>query len=175
MVTLKQKVCSYLYRKIAINLPRTGTFFNMGTTVRVFLCRRIFRHCGLNIGIDKGVDFGLGYDVEIGNYSALGINCKIPNGCIIGDYVMFGPNVEVMSRCTHEFTDTTIPICKQGMRLIPKTTIIGDDVWIGKEVLVLGGKSIGSHSIIGARSVVSKDIPESVIAAGNPIRVIRYR
>lgn len=53
--------------------------------------------------------------------------------------------------------------------------VIGDDVWIGQQCIVIGGKHIGSHSIIGAGSVVSKDIPDCVIAAGNPIRIIRVR
>jgi galactoside O-acetyltransferase len=50
---------------------------------------------------------------------------------------------------------------------------IGDDVWIGANVVVLPGVAIGKNSIIGAGSVVTKDIPENVVAAGNPWRVLR--
>lgn len=175
MATFKQKLFSLVYRKIAIHLPRTGTYFNIGTKIRIYLCRGIFKKCGTPVGIDKGVVFGYGYDVEIGNYSGFGINCNVPTDIKIGNYVMIGPNVHVMSRITHNFDDINTPMCEQGMKVISDRTVIGDDVWIGTDVLILGGKSIGSHSVIGARSVVSKDIPEYVVAAGNPIRIIRKR
>ena len=56
---------------------------------------------------------------------------------------------------------------------IPKPVIIGNNVWLGVNVIVLKGVSIGHNSVIGAGSVVTKNIPENVIAAGNPCRVIR--
>lgn len=57
----------------------------------------------------------------------------------------------------------------------PKDTIIGNDVWLGSEVLVLPGVEIGNGAIIGARSVVSKNIPPYAIAVGSPIQIIRKR
>ena len=54
-------------------------------------------------------------------------------------------------------------------------TVIGNDVWIGKNALILGGVNIGNGVVIGAGSVVSKDIPPYAIAVGNPIKIIRYR
>jgi len=54
-------------------------------------------------------------------------------------------------------------------------TVIGDDVWIGSHCVIVGGARIGSHSIIGAGSVVLGDIPAYAIAAGVPARVVRMR
>ena len=56
-----------------------------------------------------------------------------------------------------------------------KEVIIGDDVWIGSDVTILPGVKIGNHSIIGACSVVTKDVPEYAIVAGNPAKVKKYR
>ena len=84
-----------------------------------------------------------------------------------------GPNCTIYSQ-NHNFSDCSIPIIKQGMSQIEPVTI-GDDVWIGKNVTILPGVNIGSHSIIGACAVVTKDIPEWAIAVGNPAIIKKYR
>ncbi len=61
------------------------------------------------------------------------------------------------------------------MALIPPPTIVGNDVWIGQDVVIKGGVKIGNGAVIGARSVVTKDIPPYAVAAGAPAKVIKYR
>ena len=73
-----------------------------------------------------------------------------------------------------KFDDVTTTMRGQGFQE-EKPVHIGDDVWIGGRVIILPGVHIGSHSIIGAGAVVTKDVPEWAIAAGNPAVVKKYR
>lgn len=88
---------------------------------------------------------------------------------------MMGPNCFFLERLTHNFNQIDIPMREQGLSQVSKRTIIGNDVWIGRQVLFMAGKCVGDHVVIGAGSVVSKDVSEYMVAAGNPIRVIRDR
>ena len=108
-------------------------------------------------------------EVVSGNIAEYPITLKI------GDNVMMGPRCWILDTDTHRHDRIDIPMIDQGRFNSGARTEIGDDVWIGRECLMIGGKKIGNHTIIGARSVVSKDIPDYVIAAGNPIRIIRKR
>lgn len=86
----------------------------------------------------------------------------------IGEYVLMGPNV-VISTAGHpvDLAERVKPFaCADPIN-------IGDNVWLGAGCVVLGGVSIGSRSVIGAGSIVTKDIPSDVIAVGNPCRVIK--
>lgn len=96
----------------------------------------------------------------------------IQSNVTIGDDVIMGPDVKIYSR-NHVFDDPDRPIAVQGKRFL--TTSVGDDVWIGANVVILAGVKIGAHCVIGAGAVVTRDVPEWSIAAGNPARVIRDR
>ena len=120
-------------------------------------------------------NFGTGSGVELGNHSCMGVHCHFPNDIKIGEYVMFGPHCHILGNVTHNYDRVDIPIGEQGSRKIENRTIIGNDVWMGRQCLMIPGHVIGDHSIIGAGSVVSKDIPEYSVAVGNPVRVIRDR
>ena len=86
----------------------------------------------------------------------------------IGDYVQFGPNV-VLAAGTHPIAPALRK--QQAQYNLPIT--IKDNVWIGANSSVLPGVTIGENSVIGAGSVVTKDIPANVVAVGNPCRVLR--
>ena len=75
----------------------------------------------------------------------------------------------------HRFMNKSIPIGQQGN--FDKTCLtIGDDVWIGRNVIILPGcKQIGKGAVIGAGSVVTHDVPEYAVIGGNPAKVIKYR
>ena len=88
---------------------------------------------------------------------------------------MMGPDNYFFHSFTHNIDDVTKPMIDQGIRILEGRTEIGDDVWIGKGCLFMSCKKIGSHSVVGARSVVTKDVPEYVIVAGNPAKVIKER
>ena len=74
----------------------------------------------------------------------------------------------------HKFDDCSIVMRKQGFQET-KPVFIGNDVWIGGRVTILPGVHIGNHSIIGAGSVVTKDVPDNVIVGGAPAKVIKLR
>lgn len=84
-----------------------------------------------------------------------------------------GPDVVIISH-NHIFSDLTKPMTLQGLEK-PRRVIIEDDVWIGARVIILPGRKIGKSAIIGAGSVVTKDVPEYAIVGGNPSRILKYR
>ena len=111
-----------------------------------------------------------GSNITIGNNFYTNHNCTILDGA----KVTFGDNVFIAPNCV--FSSAGHPIDSsqraQGLEIALPITV-GDNVWIGANVAVLPGVSIGNNTIIGAGSVVNKDIPEGVIAAGVPCKVIR--
>ncbi len=121
----------------------------------------------------KGANFGSGRNIEIGNNSGLGENCCIPSNTIIGENVMMGPNVYIFAQ-NHKFDRTDIPMIEQGVTEI-KQTIIEDDVWIGRNVLMTPGRHIKKGSVIAGGTVLCKDFEEYAIVGGNPSKLIRYR
>ena len=165
-----------LYYGFARYLPASHANFlgRIGGAVRRLCARHLFKYCAPDANIERMASFGNGRDVELGHHSGIGLNCYVPNNIKIGNDVMMGPKCYFLGSITHTFDRTDVPMIRQGNKIVDRI-IIGDDVWIGREVMVLGGKKIGSHSVIGARSVVSKDIPEYVIAAGNPCVVKKLR
>lgn len=90
--------------------------------------------------------------------------CKIT----FGDYVMVGPNCGFYTALHPLDSETRITLLESA-----KPITVGHRVWIGGNVTVLPGVSIGDDSVIGAGSVVTKDIPSGVIAAGNPCKILR--
>ena len=166
------------YFGIAAHLPASYIrFFKIGDCcrhIRRYLCKNIFYNCGKGCNIEHGAKFGLGDKIIIGDNSGMGVNCSIPNGTIIGKNVLMGPNTTIL-RGTHVFSRTDIPIIKQGSVELPPLRIC-DDVWIGHSCLILPKcQRIGTGAIIGAGSVVTKDVPDYTIVGGSPARVIKKR
>jgi maltose O-acetyltransferase len=141
--------------------------------IRLFVCSHIFEYCGHNVNIEKGAEFGFGRGIRIGDNSGLGINCRIPEGSIIGNDVMMGPNCYVFDR-NHVYERTDIPMRLQGFtKSVP--VIIDDDVWIGRDVTIMVGRHISKGTIVAACSVVTKDFPPYSVIGGNPAKLIRSR
>ena len=138
----------------------------------MLIARGILEKCGKNVNIEKGANFGTGKGVSIGNNSGLGINCKIRGPLIIGDNVMMGPDVTILTH-THKIDRIDIPMWQQGS--IVKGVTIGNDVWIGMRSIIMPGVKIGNGAVIGAGAVVTKDVPDYAIVGGVPAKVIRYR
>lgn len=89
----------------------------------------------------------------------------------IGQYCAIGPSCYITD---HDHgLDISLPPLQQPM--IAKGTKIGDRVWIGANVTILKGVTIGNDTVVGAGSIVTKDLPERAIAVGSPARVIKYR
>lgn len=168
--------CCYLFLYYVIarrlpDIPMPGA--RIGQFVRVWLARRIFKKCGRNVRVHAGADFGTGIDLELGHNSAIAKDCWIGNDTRIGDNVMMAPYVTILSS-GHEFGDVTRPMIEQGA-CSRRPVVIGDDVWIGTHVIILPGVRIGAHAVLGAGSIVTKDVPDYAVVGGNPARVLKSR
>lgn len=110
--------------------------------------------------------------VTIGSHSTVNPYTVVRGRVRIGDGVRIGAHASVLG-FNHNHEDPTRPIYQQGVSA--KGIEIGDDVWIGSGATVLDGVRIGSHCIIAAGAVVTRDVPEYAVVAGNPARVLRDR
>lgn len=115
------------------------------------------------------VNNGVG-NVKIGHDTRIGIGNVIIGPVSIGNHVILAQNI-VMSGLNHGYEDVTIPIHQQAVTTAPIT--IEDDSWLGANVVVTAGVTIGKHCVIAAGAVVTKSIPPFSIAVGNPARVIK--
>jgi maltose O-acetyltransferase len=110
-----------------------------------------------------------GANISLGERVFFNFNCVVLDVCpvSIGDFCLFGPAVQIYT-----------PVHPMDAKLrreqeYGKPVWIGDDVWVGGGAIILPGVHIGSRAVIGAGSVVTRDVPEGMFAAGNPCRVIR--
>lgn len=163
-----------VYYVIAIHLPGSNNRFGLwARPVRRYICRNIFQHAGVNINIETGARFGKGFDITIGDNSGIGVNARIYGPISIGDNVMMGPDVVIITT-KHNFQDPNIPMNKQGVTG-PYPVKIGNDVWIGERVIILPGIIVGDGAILAAGSVVTKDVVQFAVVGGNPARFIKSR
>lgn len=151
---------SEIYRPYAIITPK----------IRQLLVRTFAIKTGKGIRIKRNADVSM--FIEIGNYSELGTNCIIQSNTTIGDYVIMGPDVKIYTK-NHGIERLDIPIAKQ--ELNEKPVKIGNDVWIGANVVILPGVTIGNHVVLAAGAIVTKDIPDYAIVAGVPAKIIKFR
>ena len=135
----------------------------------------VFPYNEFNLGANSVIeDFatvnnGVG-DVNIGHHTIVGLGNVIIGPVTIGNEVMLAQNI-VISGLNHGYEDVTISPRQQ--KEVCKQIIIADHVWIGSNVVITAGVTLGKHCIIGAGSVVTKDIPEFAVAVGNPAKVIK--
>ena len=110
-----------------------------------------------------------GWNILLGERVFFNFNCVVLDVCrvTIGDFTQFGPAVQVYT-ATHPMNAAL-----RRRQEFAKPIEIGSDVWVGGGAIICPGVRIGSRSVIGAGSVVTRDVPDGVFAAGNPCRVIR--
>lgn len=115
-----------------------------------------------------------GDQVVLGESVGFNFGCYVNGygGLTIGDRTLIGP-LTTIHTANHAFDDPDVPLLEQGSIKQPVT--IGEDCWLAMSVCVLPGVTIGDRSVIGAGSIVTKDIPADSVAVGNPCRVIRSR
>ncbi len=111
-----------------------------------------------------------GRHVHLGNgvYANFGFTCVDDTHIYVGDHTMFGPNV-ILATAGHPI----LPRLREKAFQFNKPIHIGRNCWLGAGVIVMPGVNIGDNSVIGAGSIVTKDIPENVVAVGNPCKVLR--
>ena len=133
------------------------------------LVRELFGAGGESVWIQPPFHCDYGANILMGERVFFNFNCVVLDVCEvrIGDFTLFGPAVQLYT-ATHPMDATLRRVQELG-----KPIEIGSDVWVGGAAVICPGVKIGSRSVIGAGSVVTRDIPEGVFAAGNPCRVIR--
>jgi len=134
---------------------------------------------GIDIG--SGVFLGRGTilsckngDILLGDRSNLGFHCEIFSGSSVkvGRHGLFAAYAYLVGG-GHEWERLDVPVLEQGRS--SKGITLGDDVWLGTGAKVLDGVSVGSRVVVGANAVVNQDLPDGVVAAGIPAKVLRSR
>ena len=169
MWSRKKKLLFLLYQITAAWLP-AGGHLTVARKLRGFWAGKIAQ-CGRNVNIERYAYFTPG--LTLGDRSGVGIRCEIYGEVTIGNDVMMGPEV-VIYTSGHRFDRTDIPMMDQGCAPI-QPVVIGNNVWIGRRVIILPGVTIGDGCVIGAGAVVTKDVPAYSVAAGVPARIVGKR
>ena len=141
------------------------------------ILRALFAAGGDTVWMQPPFFCDYGANIELGTRVFFNFNCVVLDVCRvrIGDYTLFGPGVQIYT-AMHPFNaelrrreeyGKPVEIC------YGKAVEIGADVWLGGGAIIMPGVRVGSRAVIGAGSVVTRDVPEGVFAAGNPCRVVR--
>lgn len=171
---IKKTLAYIAYYSIAINLPYAGRWSIIGTIsniIRRELCRILFHSCGDEFSVGKNVDFDfLGHLISVGERANIGNHAWLRGGgrLIMGNDIMMGEFALIYTQ-DHK----AVGLGYDGY-IVGDVTIC-DNVWIGGRVTILKGITVGKNAIIGAGSVVTKDIPENAIVAGNPAKIVKMR
>ena len=134
------------------------------------ILRKIFGSMGEQAVVKPPFWCDYGYNTFVGDYFFANHNCQILDGTKVtfGDYVFIAPN------CTFTTAEHALDAQQRNEGLeVALPITVGNNVWIGAGVIVLGGVTIGDNTVIGAGSVVTHDIPSNVIAVGVPCKVLR--
>lgn len=137
---------------------------------RNLILQKILQHTGKSVCIEPYFWCDYGYNITIGenfysNHNLVILDCA---------KVCFGNNVFIAPNCAFYTAEHPIDATQRNAGLEYARPIkVGNNVWVGGNVVVLPGVSIGDNSVIGAGSVVTKDIPNNVVAFGNPCKVIK--
>ncbi|MEG9328782.1 sugar O-acetyltransferase [Salinimicrobium catena] len=148
--------------------------FNLTTedelAYRTELLKELFETTGKNLYIEPPFRCDYGCHISIGENFYANYDCIIVDVCkvSIGSNVFFGPRVGLYTAAHPIDAAVRNTSLEYG-----KPIVIGNNVWIGGNTVINPGVTIGDNTIIGSGSVVTKDIPEGVIAAGNPCKVLR--
>lgn len=144
--------------------------FGSTSEVREKILWELFENVGQGVHFEPNFRCEFGFNITIGNNFYANFDCIMLDGgkIHIGNNVLFGPRVGIYT--SNHAIDATERVAG-GCYAKPVT--IQDNVWVGAGVHINQGITIGKNTIIGSGSVVTKDIPANVIAAGNPCKVIR--
>jgi maltose O-acetyltransferase len=139
------------------------------TEQRRRILRELFGQGGDSVWMQPPFFCDYGRNIKLGERVFFNFNCVVLDVCevTIGDYTLFGPAVQVYT-ATHPMNAEL-----RRKQEFAKPIAIGPDVWVGGGAIICPGVKIGAKAVIGAGSVVTRDIPAGVFAAGNPCRVVR--
>lgn len=137
---------------------------------RLRLIKQLIPHAKAPLWIQPPFYCDYGSNIITGEQVFFNFNCVVLDVATvtIGSRTFIGPNVQLYTALHPEDS-----VLRATGLCLAKPIVIGEDVWIGGNTVVCAGVTIGNRSIIGAGSVVTKDVPDDVFAAGNPCKVIR--
>jgi acetyltransferase-like isoleucine patch superfamily enzyme len=141
---------------------RIFTFFKM---------RKIYS--GENARIAYPFHISVKNTVRIGDFTYVGPYCDFRSNLTTGNHCIIAPRVAFIGG-DHKIPERGELVLESGIAEL-KTTVIGDDVWIGFRSIIMHGVHLGNSSIIASGSVVTKDVPEGAIVGGNPAKFIKFR
>lgn len=167
---VREIIGKVLYKTLGSLLPDSskGRIYRK---IRSDFGKMIVGKCGCNTNFGKRARFS--NLVFIDDNSGIGNRAFLQGTVVIGKNVMMAEDVKIFT-VNHNTSNIDVPMCKQGSQK-ERPVIIGDDVWIGSNVLILPGSKIGNGVVLGAGSVVRGDIPDYAIVVGNPGKVIKFR
>lgn len=135
------------------------------------ILRGLLGSCGERVTMNQPFRCDYGCNIHVGEDFIANFNFTVLDEArvTIGDHAFIGPNVSIYTAChpldpteRAKFTEWAEPVT------------IGDNVWIGGSVTILPGVTIGNNVVVGAGSVVAKDLPDNVVAVGNPARIVKH-
>lgn len=140
------------------------------TEERMRILKELLPNSGEGLWLQPPFYCDYGYNMVVGEKVFFNFNCVVLDVAEvkIGSRTLFGPNVQIYT-ATHPID----PVERASGLEYAKPIAIGEDVWVGGSAVICPGVTIGNRCVIGAGSVVTKNIPDDVFAAGNPCRVIR--
>lgn len=173
-----QRIKFWLYDdRLGPDMPLTHICLYYPSLMRS-LCQKKFKRFGRGAEFRPGAyAFGcskieIGDNVVIRPGSFLAADTREGGqGIVIEDNVLLGPGVHFYCH-NHQFENPDVPIIEQGYVPSQKITL-KNGCWIGANTVLLKGVTVGAHSVVGVGSIVTRDIPDGVVAVGNPARVIR--
>ena len=174
MLSGKLYICDDALRFEAAEARKITAVYNETTNSeipkRTELLNRLFKKVGKTPYIEPPFRCDYGSNITVGdefyaNFDCIMLDCA---NIKIGDHVFFGPKVNIYTACHPIYA----PVRNRQLEYAKEVTI-GDDVWIGGNVTINPGVHIGNNVVIGSGSVVTTDIPDGVVAAGNPCRILR--
>lgn len=166
--------------KIMIGKVR-GVVFGVSAENRVYIGKGCSLKGKKNIHLATDVTirpyvqiWSVGGTVRIGKGSEIGERCRISiaNSLEIGDKVLLSPNVYITD-CDHEYRNIDAPVMDKGIVQKGHKVSIGDGSYIGINSVIVGNVKIGKHCVIGANSIVTKDVPDYCVAVGSPTKILR--
>ena len=146
----------------------------LGVWLRARLLRHFVKQLGRHAVVQQGMRLTTPEKISIGSNCNFGQGVFLTGGggIRIGDWVGMGPDAKVWS-VNHRFVDPDVPWLAQGWDYAE--VVLEDDVWLGANVFVMPGVTIGKGAIVSAGSVVTKSMPAYSIVVGNPARVVGWR
>lgn len=154
-----------------------GRIFNIKKNLFLYVHKYKLKKCGKDVSMHPNVEIRSHENIEIGDNVSINHNTELygGGGISIGNGTMLSYYVTILSDSRSFRGECPLKSPKRTLDRIQKKVTLGDDVWVGTKAIILPGISIGDHAIVAAGAVVTKNVAEWSIVAGNPARVVGSR